>query len=175
MMARLPCLLTLLVFLALGCAHEAPRVKGMMTTGYCPCGECNGYETGSRYFLYLDRWNKRLNYGAHKGEPYTGDTAGGHRLKTPRPGLLSEDSLTHPWRVPYRLVFPWLWMPRRGTIAADTAYYPFGTKMSIEGWGRGVVDDRGGAIKGPERLDLFFRSHRRTENWGRKWKEVRIE
>ncbi|MFU8780890.1 MAG: hypothetical protein ACNA71_07680, partial [Kiritimatiellia bacterium] len=32
---------------------------------------------------------------------------------------------------------------RRGTIAADTRLYPFGTIMYIEGYGYGRVEDRG--------------------------------
>lgn len=158
-----------------GCARQEPVVRSFLTTGYCPCGECNGYDTGSWYFLYLDRWNKRINYGAHQGERYTGKTAGGHSLKSPRPGLFSEDSFRHPWRVPYRLVLPHLWIPRRGTIAADTVYYPLGTRMNVEGWGKGIVDDRGGAIKGPDRLDLFFSSHAKCNAWGKRRVNVEIE
>lgn len=158
----------------ISCAHQ-PATRTFLATGYCACGECNGYDTGSWYFLWLDRWNKRINYGAHKGEKYTGMSAGGHRLKTPRPGLLSTDSFTHPWKMPYRLVFPWLWLPRRGTIAADRNYYPLGTLMTVEGWGKGVVDDVGGAIKGPDRLDLFFGSHSKANQWGRRSVEVEFE
>jgi 3D (Asp-Asp-Asp) domain-containing protein len=62
---------------------------------------------------------------------------------------------------------------RRGTIAADPARYPYGTIMYIEGYGRGVVEDCGGAIKG-ERLDLFFESHREAVQWGRKRLPVKI-
>ena len=45
---------------------------------------------------------------------------------------------------------------RKGTIAADTKYYPYGTVMIIPGYGKGVVEDIGGAIKGPNRLDVFL-------------------
>ncbi|MEM7602816.1 MAG: 3D domain-containing protein [Verrucomicrobiota bacterium] len=58
------------------------------------------------------------------------------------------------------------------TIAADTDVYPFGTKMFVPGYGWGVVEDVGGAIKG-ERIDLFFPSHQDALEWGRK--EVTIE
>ncbi len=74
-----------------------------------------------------------------------------------------------------RVVFPWLWLQRDGTIAADTAYYPFGTRMFVPGWGWGMVSDRGGAIKGPERIDLYFSSHQEALNWGRRTVEVKIE
>ncbi|MFA5689268.1 MAG: 3D domain-containing protein [Kiritimatiellales bacterium] len=55
-----------------------------------------------------------------------------------------------------------------GTIAADTHYYPFGTIMYVPGYGYGRVEDTGGAIKGPSRIDLFYRTHDRALKWGRK-------
>jgi 3D (Asp-Asp-Asp) domain-containing protein len=61
----------------------------------------------------------------------------------------------------------------RGTIAADTARYPFGTVMQVEGYGFGRVEDRGGAIKG-DRIDLFFPSHGEALQWGRRRLPVRI-
>jgi 3D (Asp-Asp-Asp) domain-containing protein len=64
---------------------------------------------------------------------------------------------------------------RKGTIAADTAYYPFGTKMVVPGYGAGVVHDRGGAITGPARIDLFYTSHRKALRWGRKIMTVYVE
>ena len=70
---------------------------------------------------------------------------------------------------------PWKAVPRTGTIAADTDYYPFGTRMNIPGYGWGVVKDRGGAIKGPDRLDVFFPSHARTKEWGRQTLMVEID
>ena len=63
---------------------------------------------------------------------------------------------------------------RRGTIAADTRYYPYGTVMVIPGYGKGVVQDIGGAIKGPNRLDVFFHSRRRALRWGRQRLTVKI-
>ena len=62
---------------------------------------------------------------------------------------------------------------RKGTIAADTRRYPFGTIMYVDGYGYGRVQDRGGAIKG-ERIDLFFSSHRQALRWGRKKVKVKI-
>lgn len=62
---------------------------------------------------------------------------------------------------------------RYGTIAADTSRYPFGTIMYIEGYGYGKVADRGGAIKG-DRLDLYFPSHRKATQWGRKTQVVNV-
>jgi len=77
--------------------------------------------------------------------------------------------------IPPRLIFPWLILPRSGTIAADTGHYPFGTIMDIPGYGLGVVEDRGAAIKGPNRIDLFFNSHQKALNWGRKKIPVKIK
>lgn len=56
---------------------------------------------------------------------------------------------------------------RPGTLAADTRYYPFGSVMYIPGYGYGIVEDRGGDIKGRKRLDLFFHTHQEARNWGR--------
>lgn len=62
---------------------------------------------------------------------------------------------------------------QKGTIAADTSYYPFGTIMYVPGYGWGTVEDRGGDIKGPHRLDLWFASEREARKWGRQ-KNVRV-
>jgi 3D (Asp-Asp-Asp) domain-containing protein len=51
-------------------------------------------------------------------------------------------------------------------IAADTSIYPFGTEFDVPGYGRAVVKDRGGAIKG-DRLDLYFDTHQEALNFGR--------
>ncbi len=61
----------------------------------------------------------------------------------------------------------------RGTIAADTRLYPFGTIMYVEGYGYGRVEDRGGDIKG-QHIDLFFRTHQQGLEWGRKTLEVKV-
>ena len=57
---------------------------------------------------------------------------------------------------------------RKGTVAADTQYYPFGSRMNIPGYGWGVVMDRGGAITGPGHIDIFFPSHNQALKWGRR-------
>jgi len=61
----------------------------------------------------------------------------------------------------------------KGTIAADTTRYPFGTIMYVPGYGWGVVHDTGKAIKG-DRLDVFFASHRKALEWGRRRLRVRV-
>ncbi|MBC8206147.1 MAG: 3D domain-containing protein [Kiritimatiellales bacterium] len=62
---------------------------------------------------------------------------------------------------------------KKGTIAADTRTYPFGTVMRIPGYGIGRVEDRGGAIQGSTRIDLFFKTHQQALQWGRR--RVRVE
>lgn len=59
------------------------------------------------------------------------------------------------------------------TIAADTSIFPFGTKIKVPGYGWGVVEDRGGAIKG-NRLDLFFKTHKQALEWGRQTVTVEV-
>lgn len=62
---------------------------------------------------------------------------------------------------------------RPGTIAADTRKYPFGTIMYVPGYGYGMVEDRGGAIKG-HKIDLYFRTHQKALEWGRQHKQVKV-
>lgn len=62
---------------------------------------------------------------------------------------------------------------KKGTIAADTSVFPFGTRMRIPGYGDGVVEDRGGAIQGT-RIDLFFKTHQQALEWGRKTVTVEV-
>jgi 3D (Asp-Asp-Asp) domain-containing protein len=64
---------------------------------------------------------------------------------------------------------------RKGTIAADARYFPFGTRIYVPGYGQGVVHDRGGAITGPARLDIFFRSHAQALRWGKQTLTVYVE
>jgi len=63
---------------------------------------------------------------------------------------------------------------KKGVIAADTKYYPFGTIFYIKGYGYGEVHDRGAAIKGPYRLDLFFSSHSKALKWGKRKIKVKV-
>lgn len=62
---------------------------------------------------------------------------------------------------------------RKGTLAADTRLYPFGTIMFVPGYGWGEVHDTGAAIKG-NRLDLFFSSHKKALEWGRRRVKVTV-
>lgn len=162
------CMVLTLVELLAGCSAK-PVARHMVTTAYCGCGDCCSWERGNWKFLKLDFWNRYVSEGRRKGHPYTGKTARGTKPHEPYPGLFSFDSIKHPWMIPVRIVFfPWLLMPQDGTIAADTKYYRFGTRMFVPGYGWGVVEDRGGAIKGPDRIDLYMDEHKKALRWGRK-------
>jgi len=176
-MKKISALLLVLFFILLsGCAKKPPVRKTMEATAYCGCALCCGWERGSWAYLKLDFWNKYISYGKHEGRPYSGLTASGKDPHEPQAGLFSMDSLSRPYMIPVRtLLFPWYFLPEDGTIAADTKYYPFGTRMYVPGYGWGVVEDRGGAIKGPDRIDLFFDSHSDALRWGRRKVNVQIE
>ena len=117
-----------------------------------------------------------MSAGSGKGRTYTGQTANGEYPEEPEEGFFSMDSLERPWMIPTRIIlFPWYFLPEDGTIAADTKYYPFGTRMYVPGYGWGVVEDRGGAIKGIDRIDLYFNSHSEALQWGRRKVYVTIE
>ena len=168
------CLLCLILGAGLTGCGPSVVVRRMEVTGYCGCGQCCGWERGSWKYLKLNFWNKYISRGEHEGEPYSGLTASGTKPHEPRHGLFTLNSLTHPWVIPFRLIFPWLWFSRDGTLAADTRYYPFGTRMYIDDYGYGIVEDRGSAIAGAHRLDLFFESHSDALHWGRRRMDVRI-
>lgn len=172
---RLPLLLVVAaVLLTSGCGKK-PVTKLMTATAYCGCSTCCSWERGNPRYLHLDFWNRYVSAGEAKGNEYTGLTASGTSPREPRYGLFSIDSLKRPYMIPIRtILFPWLFFPQKGTIAADTRYYPFGTEMFVPGYGWGIVEDRGGAIKGPNRLDLYFDSHGDALQWGRKKVHVEI-
>jgi len=62
---------------------------------------------------------------------------------------------------------------KKGTIAADTTRYPYGTKMYVPGYGWGEVHDIGSAIKG-EHIDVFFPDVKDARAWGKKYLDVVI-
>ena len=51
------------------------------------------------------------------------------------------------------------------TIAVDPRVIPLGTKLYVDGYGYGIAEDIGGAIKG-NHIDLFFSSSKELWNWG---------
>jgi 3D (Asp-Asp-Asp) domain-containing protein len=167
------CIILFCLLLFSACAQVQRRE--MVATAYCGCQQCCGWTRGSGKYLKLNFWNRYYESGPNKGVPYKGHTASGTEPRQYNPGLISVDSLTHPWMIPVRIVlFPWLLFPYPGTIAADTRHYPFGTRMTIPGYGKGIVEDRGSAIKGPNRIDLFYRSHGKALQWGKQKRTVTI-
>lgn len=62
---------------------------------------------------------------------------------------------------------------RPGTIAADTSVYPYGTVMYVPGYGYGVVEDTGGAVKG-RHIDLYRPNHWFARAWGVQEKRVKV-
>ena len=56
-------------------------------------------------------------------------------------------------------------VPAVGLIVAAPPMIPFGTRLTVQGYGYAVVADRGGAIKG-RRLDVLFKTHQQALNWG---------
>eukprot|EP00897_Mesotaenium_endlicherianum_P002385 jgi/Mesen1/2174/ME000152S01251 len=178
--------------------------KAIECTAYCSCGYCCKWEWGiglpGKYYLalspsllFLQLKKRKLSKGRGVvpsqlpllakywtdttllGDHYQGLTANGRYPGQSRPGLFSALSLRRPEKIPGRLLlFPWRLLARPGTIAADTRFYPFGTKMYIPGYGWGVVEDRGSAIKGPTRVDLYHHSHHNALQWGRRTTKVLV-
>lgn len=61
--------------------------------------------------------------------------------------------------------------PQRGTIAADPSVLPYGTRLYIEGYGYGRVEDTGGFVNwagGSNTIDLFMNSEAECYSWGRR-------
>jgi len=156
-----------------GCAHTDQRT--MTVTAYCGCSSCCSWTRGDWKYLKLNVWQRSYSSGPDKGRPYHGRTASGTKPRQYNPGLFSLDSLARPWMIPVRIVMPSLIFSHPGSVAADTAHYPFGTRLYIPGYGRGIVEDRGSAIKGPDRLDVYYRSHSLALQWGRQSVPVRIK
>lgn len=61
---------------------------------------------------------------------------------------------------------------RRGTVAADISVLPYGTILDVPGYGWGIVEDAGGAIRG-HHIDLYFERHSEALAWGRRRLRVR--
>lgn len=60
-----------------------------------------------------------------------------------------------------------------GSIAVDPAVIPLGTELEVDGYGRGVAADTGGAIRG-RRLDVWKSSTSECLKWGRRSVSVRV-
>mmetsp|Transcript_31622 Transcript_31622/g.79206 ORF Transcript_31622/g.79206 Transcript_31622/m.79206 type:complete len:146 (-) Transcript_31622:487-924(-) len=108
------------------------------------------------------------------GKRYVGTTASNTLPREPVPPLFSLQVLRNQaWTIPHRLVLlRWKGVP--GTIAADTAHFGFGQRLYVPGYGWGVVEDRGSAVRGPARLDLYFKHHQAALDWGRRPLRARV-
>ncbi|KGP91582.1 peptidoglycan-binding protein [Pontibacillus chungwhensis BH030062] len=63
--------------------------------------------------------------------------------------------------------------PDMKVIAVDPNVIPLGTEVYVEGYGRAIAGDTGGAIKG-NKIDVFIPSRSEALNWGRKTVDVTI-
>ena len=63
--------------------------------------------------------------------------------------------------------------PQVGVVAVDPRIIPLGTKLYVEGYGRAIAGDTGGAIEG-HRIDLFMASRGEALRFGRRQIRVRI-
>lgn len=63
--------------------------------------------------------------------------------------------------------------PKRRTVAVDPRVITLGSRLWIEGYGPGVAEDTGSAIRG-NRIDVFMETEAEALNWGRRWVRVRI-
>jgi 3D (Asp-Asp-Asp) domain-containing protein len=59
------------------------------------------------------------------------------------------------------------------TIAVDPRYIPYGTEVVIDGHTY-IAEDCGGAIKGNNKIDLFFDSHSEALAFGKQTKIVKV-
>ncbi|QSS99515.1 LysM peptidoglycan-binding domain-containing protein [Pontibacillus sp. ALD_SL1] len=63
--------------------------------------------------------------------------------------------------------------PDQKVIAVDPNVIPLGTEVYVEGYGRAIAGDTGGAIKG-NKIDVFIPSRSEALNWGRRTVDVTI-
>ena len=89
----------------------------------------------------------------------------------------------HPWEKGYAITASGKKINKNITsndgIIAAPKEFPFGTKMEIDGWGPGIVYDRGGAVRWDEttkmfHLDIFFNTREEAMQWGKQIVIVKI-
>lgn len=62
---------------------------------------------------------------------------------------------------------------RRGVIAVDPHTIPLGTRMYVQGYGKGTAGDIGRHMRG-RRIDICFATRREALKWGRRQVKVRV-
>jgi len=133
------------VFLSIGCASiRPPRGVPARTVTIETTGYCKCGQCCGWHRSWIPPFRPVYSSGPNKG-------------KSKKVGITASGTKGH-----------------RGTIAADPRYYPFGTVMYVPGYGYGKVEDVGSAIKGRARIDLYFSSHQKALNWGRKRVPVEV-
>jgi len=123
----------------------------------------SGFRPSRKYRIFDRFWSDT----PLRGEPYLGLTATEVVPRQARRGILHPSTWSDPGRLLRRAVLPWRLLGQQGTVAADPGTYPFGTQMFVKGHGWCRVEDTGGDIKGPTRVDLYYGSHRDALEWGR--------
>jgi N-acetylmuramoyl-L-alanine amidase len=63
--------------------------------------------------------------------------------------------------------------PNQKVIAVDPKVIPLGSTVYVEGYGKAIAGDTGGAIKG-KKIDLYMSSEKQALKWGRQQVEVKI-
>lgn len=56
--------------------------------------------------------------------------------------------------------------PNQKVIAVDPSVIPLDSKVYVPGYGEAIAADTGGAIKGPNRIDVFISDKQEALNWG---------
>jgi len=92
------------------------------------------------------------------------------QIEAPEPEVMIFEATAYTWTGNRTATGTW---PSRGTIAVDPEVIPLGTRLHIEGYGEGIAEDTGGAIKG-EIIDLYMEDRNEALSWGRRQVEVRI-
>ena len=95
--------------------------------------------------------------------------------------ILRSDAKTEYWTATFRVsAYSWtgsmtkteIW-PHKGVISVDPKIIPLHTKLYVPGYGFGYAEDTGDAIKG-YKLDVYFDTPQEEDEWGIKYKEVKV-
>ncbi|MQL80846.1 hypothetical protein Taro_013278 [Colocasia esculenta] len=148
----------------------APVYREMECTAYCACGYCCNWEWGVPLPgpFYVAFCPKGFPLQLRSRKPCK------HRPGALLPPLCRFWTATKLVGAPYYGLTASGKVPVKGTVAADTKFYPFGTPMLIPGYGWGKVEDRGGAIVGESKIDVYYPSHTEALQWGRRKLKVKI-